>query len=147
VTFNPEHGPECTGNHNTGLWKTLCPVSKQEANDWRKKRLRTDYVRQRPFAGDGERSGTVHGMTADEYREYIARPCYICGGVSSGIDHNHDICPRIGHSCDRCRRGPVCVKCNAVLREEATPGTLELRADKLEQDAYRLRLCAKVLQQ
>lgn len=34
------------------------------------------------------------------------------GGRDAHIDHDHRICPKQGHSCEKCRRGLVCVSCN-----------------------------------
>jgi hypothetical protein len=34
------------------------------------------------------------------------------GGWMLRIDHDHAICPEVKHSCERCRRGLVCQKCN-----------------------------------
>lgn len=33
-------------------------------------------------------------------------------GREAKIDHDHKICPKKGHSCDRCRRGLACTACN-----------------------------------
>lgn len=33
-------------------------------------------------------------------------------GREAKIDHDHKICPKSGHSCDRCRRGLACNACN-----------------------------------
>jgi len=33
-------------------------------------------------------------------------------GREAKIDHDHRICPQASHSCSRCRRGLVCVRCN-----------------------------------
>lgn len=34
------------------------------------------------------------------------------GGRAAQIDHDHQICPKQGHSCEKCRRGLVCISCN-----------------------------------
>jgi hypothetical protein len=55
-----------------------------------------------------------HGMTCEEKRSYLAAGCYVvgCSRVATDIDHDHNICPvvktGVGHSCDKCRRGPLC---------------------------------------
>jgi len=33
-------------------------------------------------------------------------------GRQAQIDHDHRICPKASHSCERCRRGLVCIACN-----------------------------------
>ena len=33
-------------------------------------------------------------------------------GRAAKVDHDHTVCPKNGHSCDRCRRGLACNACN-----------------------------------
>lgn len=37
------------------------------------------------------------------------------------IDHDHTICPKMYHSCKRCRRGLACMRCNSYSLAIMTP--------------------------
>lgn len=52
----------------------------------------------------------IHGMTPAEYNSYMAQGCAIngCSKPARAVDHDHFICDRDYHSCDKCRRGPLC---------------------------------------
>lgn len=51
-----------------------------------------------------------HGMTLLEYNDYLASGCAIKGCLepATHIDHDHSICPQRHHTCEACRRGPLC---------------------------------------
>ena len=72
-----------------------------------------------------------HGMTLTDLvglREAQNRQCFKCSkalpnpriiitgvrgkGREAKIDHDHLICPKTCHSCERCRRGLACQSCN-----------------------------------
>jgi hypothetical protein len=38
------------------------------------------------------------------------------------IDHDHRVCPQRGHSCEHCRRGLVCQRCNLVDLSQRSKG-------------------------
>jgi len=52
----------------------------------------------------------VHGLTKAEHDALLAQGCSIAGCTrpATHIDHDHSICPARNHSCDKCRRGPLC---------------------------------------
>lgn len=47
-------------------------------------------------------------------------------GREAKIDHDHKICPKKGHSCDRCRRGLACNACNTHTLAIRTIGSFGL---------------------
>jgi hypothetical protein len=51
-----------------------------------------------------------HGMSRSDYDAFLTQGCAIegCLKPAAHIDHNHAICPQPRHSCDKCRRGPLC---------------------------------------
>lgn len=59
----------------------------------------------------------MHGMTGPEYDEYLAQGCAIegCENLAVVIDHDHSVCPQGNHSCEKCRRGPLCHYHNRYL--------------------------------
>jgi len=67
-----------------------------------------------------------------EYEQYVARGCWVCEAPAQGIDHDHKVCRRRQHSCDACRRGPVCNGCNIWLREGLTSETASEKASTYE---------------
>lgn len=90
-----------------------------------------------------------HGFqTHKEYDETIARGCWVCGEPAYGIDHDHEIgCHKCrGRSCEKCRRGPVCQPCNALLKKGATPKGMRDRAAKYQELAERNLLTADALE-
>lgn len=48
----------------------------------------------------------THGITLEEYDEYMRGPCGICGGLAAHLDHDH----ATGFI-----RGPLCGHCNLML--------------------------------
>lgn len=77
---------------------------------------------------------SLYGIHHLKFPELIAlweaqdRQCYLCRlpldhpradtwrqKSQINIDHDHDICPRKNHSCDDCRRGLACHKCNSTV--------------------------------
>ena len=67
-----------------------------------------------------------HGITLEEYEFMVASQgglCAICGDDKPGgfqgkngattwnIDHDHSCCPKL-KSCNKCRRGLLCARCN-----------------------------------
>jgi len=46
----------------------------------------------------------------------------IVGGRDARVDHDHNICPRKEHSCERCRRGLACNICNTQALSIRTSG-------------------------
>lgn len=155
--------PACTGKHKTNIPRTeMCPAALERLRT-RENRPRTrsaayterkrikNRERYRNDAEHRERSkaytiARMHGMSLDEYRNYLARGCWICGDTATVIDHDHNIgCPPMRHSCDKCRRGPACQFCNHVMREGETAESIMDRADRLYSRAERLRQIAKAL--
>ncbi len=65
--------------------------------------------------------------------------CYLCGDPfpsktpsEAHIDHSHDCCP-YGRSCDICRRGLACGRCNKLIGlADDDPARLRRIADALE---------------
>src|SRR6266702_4432642 len=51
-----------------------------------------------------------HRFTPEDYDKFFADGCSIpgCKRPATDIDHDHFICPKINHSCEKCRRGPLC---------------------------------------
>lgn len=74
-----------------------------------------------------------HGVTQDWYNKKLAAQqgvCAICGSSEAGgnggrfaIDHDHS-CPHPkGKTCEECRRGLICMRCNIwIERLESIPG-------------------------
>lgn len=54
-------------------------------------------------------------------------PCAICGTVGRlAVDHDHSCCPG-ARSCEKCRRGLLCLNCNTALGHfEDNVGLLEV---------------------
>lgn len=75
-----------------------------------------------------------HSVTREWYEEKLAAQhgvCEICGTSDPGgtnrrfaIDHDHSCCSHgNGKSCEKCRRGLLCLRCNVWIdRLERTPG-------------------------
>lgn len=57
------------------------------------------------------------------------------GGRAAQIDHDHLVCPKSSHSCEKCRRGLVCVSCNTHPLALRTVGlwVLPEESEKLRQ--------------
>lgn len=63
----------------------------------------------------------MHGLTAgelDELRQQQDGRCYLCGddlqpGRGTHIDHDHACCEK--GSCNFCRRGLACYRCNVLI--------------------------------
>jgi hypothetical protein len=71
-----------------------------------------------------------HGFSSHlEYDKYLSSGCYVTGCIrtASCIDHDHSICSRRDHSCEKCRRGPCCAFCNRWLTEGVTVEILRER--------------------
>ena len=88
------------------------------------------------------RLSKFHGMTPDDYAALLAAQdgrCYLCtepfraeekGAVH--IEHDHRCCPS-GYSCERCRRGLACRRCNMLVGKVLDdPALLRLIAGNLE---------------
>lgn len=82
-----------------------------------------------------------HGMTKAE-KDALATEqggCAVCGRPDSGakgwvVDHDHSCCPG-EQSCGACRRGIICVWCNAALGYAFDdPRILRALADYIESD-------------
>jgi hypothetical protein len=75
-------------------------------------------------------------MTRIAYDEYLARGCWICGDIAILIDHDHSICSQGNHSCEKCRRGPACHRCNVTMKAGYTSEAMRERIawyqDKLD---------------
>lgn len=80
-----------------------------------------------------------------EYDEYLRAVCWICGDSADGIDHDHNICPRRNHTCEKCRRGAICQGCNTMLRVGRTITEFEAAADEHDRRANRNRMVVKAL--
>lgn len=102
-----------------------------------RKRQRARYSREGPAIALRK-----HGMTPADYTALWDRQggrCYLCGdelaGRGSGkaaIDHDHACCPP-GRSCDYCRRGITCGRCNQLIGfAQDDPARLRLIADNFE---------------
>jgi hypothetical protein len=50
-------------------------------------------------------------------------------GRDAKIDHDHKVCPKTGHSCERCRRGLACNACNTHGLALRTIGIFNLPQD------------------
>jgi Recombination endonuclease VII len=87
-----------------------------------------------------------HGLTLAELidmRETQDRRCYYCQKEladprasrhgSSEIDHDHKVCPKRNHSCERCRRGLACHDCNVQELSQRSAGlwVLPEKSDEL----------------
>jgi Recombination endonuclease VII len=78
--------------------------------------------------------------------------CYLCGDeltpAKAEVDHDHACCPP-GKSCDACRRGLACTRCNRLIGQvQDDPELLRRIAGNLESRAsvVRLRIAAKPVQ-
>lgn len=81
-----------------------------------------------------------HGMSPDDFASMWAAQsgcCCYCGGALSResrltqVDHDHACCPP-RKSCETCRRGLACQRCNALVgRVDDDPDLLELIAVNL----------------
>jgi len=88
-----------------------------------------------------------HGfVTHNEYDSYLASGCWVCGVTAYGIDHDHSICSKLGHSCERCRRGPICNRCNTTLKADATPARLRAKAAWYQEQSDRELMAAEALE-
>ena len=58
-------------------------------------------------------------------------------GREAKIDHDHRICPKQGHSCERCRRGLACNACNTHALSMRTAQSTEFWIPPAGDDLYR----------
>jgi hypothetical protein len=71
-----------------------------------------------------------HGITVEEYDEWMRGACGICGGLSEHLDHDH-VTGKI--------RGPLCGHCNLMLgHAKDDPDRLRAAAEYLESRQLRL---------
>jgi hypothetical protein len=51
-----------------------------------------------------------HSMTLTEFEDFMSKGCAVpgCEHRPTDIDHDHAVCTKASHSCNRCRRGPLC---------------------------------------
>jgi hypothetical protein len=58
----------------------------------------------------------AQGRSCFKCSKALPNPCITTNAPGKGreakIDHDHRICPKACHSCERCRRGLVCTACN-----------------------------------
>lgn len=91
----------------------------------------------------------AHGFKSHtELDLYLSVGCWIidCNEPAIGIDHDHSICAGgQQHSCNNCRRGPICNRHNNILRDGYTSDDLNKIADDLDQKATATRQAAKAL--
>jgi len=59
----------------------------------------------------------AHGLTPEEKAILFAGGCGIqgCPNPPAHIDHDHSICAKENHSCNKCRRGALCHHHNAKI--------------------------------
>lgn len=82
-----------------------------------------------------------HGYSGHvEYDNYLNKGCWVCGKPAVAIDHNHDIHSKRAHSCEACRRGPICYAHNRMLVTGQSSADIRQLANALE--AYELGLAA-----
>lgn len=86
------------------------PQSKPERDTYQRAR----YQRQRRERVDHGRNGVRAAM----WKEQDGK-CYLCErplgpGLMAVIEHDHRCCP-MGKSCDDCRRGLACNRCNSLI--------------------------------
>jgi len=107
------------------------------ARDLREARMRRDpYWEARYHRGYREHSNHGKGIRARLWAEQDGR-CYLCGDEMGParmavIEHDHRCCPA-GRSCQVCRRGLACDRCNWIV------GYVQDDADLLERIAGNLR--------
>ena len=87
-----------------------------------------------------------HGMTRAEYDVYLSKGCWVCGAEAILIDHDHDICNRGDHSCEKCRRGPACHRCNTTLEKGYTADQMRERIDWYQDKIDQLWVVVKALE-
>jgi hypothetical protein len=98
--------PECTGKHGHSFpVNERCPVAVEDMRE---------YSREYNIE---DRSQRRHALSRGEYEALLAQGCSIegCDREATVIDHDHAICPQGNHSCNKCRRGPLCHYHNAYI--------------------------------
>ena len=98
------------------------------------------------------RLAKAHGMTPADVAALIDKQdgrCYLCTEIlpvkkqAIHIDHDHRCCPA-GYSCERCRRGLACRRCNMLAGKVFdNPALLRLIAENLEKALASLDLEAE----
>jgi len=76
---------------------------------------------------NAQRNARNHGMTLDEYREWLTRGCVICGSTKDlHIDHDHTCHNDRSRSCSHCNRGPLCSLHNTMAATLEHPDALSV---------------------
>lgn len=93
---------------------------------------------------------TRHGFDSHkEYDMYLTQGCWItgCENLAVQVDHDHKIHPQDGHSCNICRRGPICRKHNVILKSTVSVRELRQRRDNHSRAAESYALIVEALEQ
>jgi hypothetical protein len=98
------------------------------------------------------RHGADHEVMWATFWDAQDGKCYLCGGPLSTedyrdihVDHDHACCPK-GRTCEYCRRGLACTRCNKLIgAAEDNPELLRRIADNFEPvlKATRSRIATK----
>jgi hypothetical protein len=78
---------------------------------------------------------SCHKMTGVQLAIFLSPGCWIpgCDRVATVVDHDHSICPQGRHSCDQCRRGPMCSSHNRALGQLGdSSSALRAIADRMD---------------
>ena len=127
-------------------WKNEHP---EEVRQYKK----TNRARERAMAVDPQtnrirkwRHGPGHEAMWAKFWDEQQGLCYLCGDPLSTdsyrdihVDHDHTCCPK-GRTCEYCRRGLACTRCNKLIgAAEDNPDLLRKIADNLEPVLLRVR--------
>lgn len=121
--------------------RAYCLRNKEQYAEWAR-----SHRRKYPKAGMSYRHRRDWDELFDELWNLQDGKCYLCGvcldrdkprGVT--LDHDHACCP-YGYSCELCRRGLTCPRCNNLIGlADEDPDRLRRIADNLERVAEVVR--------